>query len=77
MKYLREAKKQKATVAELLFESRRKMSGMKMTYKKDHAGETEQRVYVLDEEKRHELEEIVERLKSYDPARVKRKENES
>ena len=77
MEYLREAKKQKVTVAELLFESRRKMSGMKLTYRKDRSEEPEQRVFVVDEEKRHELDEIEERLKSYDPARVKRKEHAS
>ncbi len=77
MGYLREARKQKITVAELLFESRSKMSGMKKTYRKDRSGEPEQRVFVVDEEKRQELEEMDERLKSYDPARVKRKEHES
>ncbi len=71
-----EAKKQRVTVAELVFESRRKMSGTNLTYRKDRSGETEQRVFVVDEEKRQELEELDERLKTYDPARVKRKENE-
>jgi len=37
------------------------------------SGETEQRVFELDEEKRHELEEIDERLKTYDRARATKK----
>ena len=72
MEYRREAKNQRVTVVELLFESRKRMSKMDLTYRKDRSGEIEQRVFVLDEEKRHELEEIDERLKNYDPARIKR-----
>jgi len=30
-------------------------------------------VFVVDEEQLHELEELDERLKTYDPARIKRK----
>ena len=77
MKYLREAKKRRITVAALVFESRKRMSKMGLTYKKDRSEETEQRVFELDEAERHELDEIDKRLKTYDPARVKRKEHES
>ena len=45
-----------------------------LTYERDQTTEHTQKVFVLDEEERHELEEIDERLKSYDPARVKRRE---
>jgi hypothetical protein len=77
MQCYREAKKQGLTVSELLFESRKRMSRMNLTYEPDRSGEIKQRVFLVDEEKRHELEEIDERLKTYDPARVKRKEHES
>jgi hypothetical protein len=73
MKYLREARKQGSTVTKLLFDSRKRMSKMDLTYKKDRSGETEQRVFVVDEEKRQELDELDERLKTYDPVRVKRR----
>jgi hypothetical protein len=71
------AKKRRITVAELVFDSRKRMSQMGLTYKKDRSEGTEQRVFELDEEERHELDEIDKRLKTYDPARVKRKEHES
>lgn len=53
------------------------MSKMDLTCKKVRSGEAKQRVFVLNEEGRHELKEIEKRLKRYDPARVKRKEHES
>ena len=74
MEYYRKAKKRGVTVAELLFEARKKMLSLNLTYERDQANEPVQKVFVLDEEERHELEEIDERLKSYDPARVKRRE---
>ena len=74
MEYYRKAKKRGVTVAELLFEARNKMLNMNLTYERDKTTEHTKKVFVLDEVKRHELEEIDERLKSYDPARVKRRE---
>ena len=68
--------KKKITVAELLFESRKKMLLMDLIYKKGPK-EDEQRIFELDEEKRREMDEMSERLKTYDPARVKRREHES
>ena len=44
-----------------------------LTYRRASASKLDQRVYIIDEEKRQELEEIDERLKSLDPARIKRK----
>ena len=74
MEYYRKAKKRGVIVAELLFEARKKMLSMNLTYERDQTTEHTQKVFVLDEGERHELEEIDERLKSYDPARVKRRE---
>jgi len=71
MEYYRKAKKRGVTVTEFLFEARKKMLNMNPTYERDQTTEHTQKVFVLDEGKRHELEEIDERLKSYDPARVK------
>jgi hypothetical protein len=76
MEYLQEAMKEKITVAELLFESRKKMLLMDLIYKKGPK-EDEQRIFELDEEKRREMDEMSERLKTYDPARAKRREHES
>ena len=42
------------------------MLNMSLTYERDQANEPAQKVFVLDEWKRHELEEIDERLKSYE-----------
>jgi len=74
MEYYREAKKRGVTVAELLFEARNKMLNVNLTYERDQTTEHTQKIFVLDEEELHELEEIDERLKSYDPARVKRRD---
>jgi hypothetical protein len=49
---------------------------MDLIYKKGPK-EDEQRIFELDEEKRREMDEMSERLKTYDPARAKRREHES
>lgn len=73
MRYYREARKRGLTVIECLFESRRNMLAKDLSGKRVGSSEPTKRVFVVDEEKRQELEEINERLKSLDPARVKRK----
>ncbi len=73
MEYYRKAKKRGITVTELLFETRKKMLDMNLSYERGSPGENEQRVFVVDEEQLRELEELDERLKTYDPARVKRR----
>ena len=73
MKNYQEARKQGVSVTEFLFETRRKMVDKDLTYRRASASKHDQRVFVIDEEKRQELEEIDERLKSLDPARIKRK----
>ena len=74
MEYYREAKKRGVTVTELLFETRKKMLHMDHSYERDRSIEPMQKVFVVDQEQLHELEEIDERLKTYDPARVKRRD---
>ena len=69
----RKAKKQGITVTELLFETRKSMLDMNLSYERGSPGDNEPKVFVVDEEQLHELEEIDERLKTYDPARVKRR----
>jgi len=73
MEHYRKAKKRGMTVTELLFETRKKMLSMNLSYERGSAGDYEQRVFVVDEEQLRELEELDERLKTYDPARIKRK----
>jgi len=73
MEYLRTAQSQRITVAEMLFNYRRVMIGRKLVYKRDSGKKDLNRIFVVDEEQRKELEELDERMKSYDPARVKRK----
>ena len=73
MEYLRTAQRQRITVAEMLFNYRRAMIGRKLVYNRDSGKKDLNRIFVVNEEKRKELEEIDERMKSYDPARVKRK----
>ena len=73
MEYYRKAKRRGITVTELLFETRKKMLDMNLSYERDGPRENEQRLFVVDEEQLRELEEIDERLKTYDPARVKRR----
>ena len=48
------------------------MLNMNLTHERDKTTEHMQKVFVLDDKERHELEEIDERLKSYDPARAAR-----
>lgn len=64
----------RVAVTELLFETRKKMLHMDLSYERDRSIEPEQKVFVVDQEQLHELEEIDERLKTYDPARQKRGE---
>ena len=73
MRYYREARKRGLTVIEYLFESRRNMLGKDLSGKRTGSSEPPQRVFIVDEAKRQELEEIDERLKSLDPARIRRK----
>ncbi len=73
MEHYRKAKKRGITVTELLFETRKKMLDMNLLYERGSPGDNEQRVFVVDEEQLRELEELDERLKTYDPARVKRR----
>ena len=73
MNNYREARKRGVSVTEFLFETRRTMMDKDLTYRRASASKLDQRVYIIDEEKRQELEEIDERLKSLDPARIKRK----
>ena len=73
LEYLREAKKRRVTVEEILFESRKKMLDKKLEYERDPSREIPEKVYIFDQEKLRELAEIDKRLKTYDPARVKRR----
>jgi hypothetical protein len=57
-------------VAELLFEKRRALLSKKT--EKGPTGTKSKEIFVIDEEQRRELEEMDERLKLTDPARVKR-----
>jgi len=72
MEYYRKAKRELVTVSEILFDSRKAMIDMKLVYERNPDRNDLVKVFVVDE-KRKELEEIDERLKSYDPARVKRR----
>lgn len=76
MEYYREAKKRGITVTEFLFETRKKMLNMDLSYERDRSLEHVQRVFVINEDQLHELEEIDERLKTYDPARQKRRDKQ-
>ena len=76
MEHYRKAKKRGITVTELLFETRKKMLDMNLSYERGSPGDNEQRVFVVDEEQLRELEELDERLKTYDPARVKRRDKQ-
>lgn len=73
MEYYRKAERRSVTVADVLFDSRKARIDMKLVYERDPGRNDLDKVFVVDEEKRKELEEMDERLKSYDPARVKRK----
>ena len=73
MEHYKKAKKRGITVAELLFETRKKMLNVSLSYERGDPGENEQKLFVIDEEKHRELDQIDERLKTYDPARVKRR----
>jgi hypothetical protein len=70
IKYYKQAKKKGITVAELLFEKRRTLLS-KRTEKRP-TGTKPKEIFVIDEEQRRELEEMDDRLKLTDPARVKR-----
>ena len=72
MKCYKDAKKKGISVAEHLFESRKRLLNVKLRYEKDHSREQAQRIFVIDEEKTQLIKELEERLKTYDPARIKR-----
>jgi hypothetical protein len=70
IKYYRQARKKGITVAELLFDKRRALMSKKT--EKGPTGSKSKEIFVIDEEQRRELEEMDERLKLTDPARLKR-----
>jgi hypothetical protein len=72
MKCYKDAKKQGLSVAEHIFESRKRLLNVKLHYEKDNSGEQTPRIFVIDEEKTQLIKELEERLKTYDPARIKR-----
>ena len=57
MEHYRKAKKRGITVTELLFETRKSMLDMNLSYERGSPGDNEQRVFVVDEEHLRELEE--------------------
>ena len=72
MRYYKMAKKEGVTVAEYLFEMRRELQSKKLSQVKEPDQGKPEKISVVDQEKRRELEEMDERLKTLDPARVKR-----
>ena len=72
MRYYKMAKKAGVTVAEYLFEMRREMQSKQLSRERNPDQERPEKISVVDPEKRRELEEMDERLKTLDPARVKR-----
>ena len=70
LNYYHEAKKKRMTVAELLFEKQRKTLKLDISLPKKKKEPIE--IFVIDEDKRKELNELDERLKLIDPARVKK-----
>jgi len=72
MRYYKMAKKEGVTVAEYLFDMRREVQSKKLSKERDPDQEKTEKISVIDPEKRRELEEMDERLKTHDPARIKR-----
>jgi len=72
MRYYKMAKKEGVTVAEYLFDMRRELQSKKLSKERDPDQEKPEKISVIDPEKRKELEEMDERLKTHDPARIKR-----
>lgn len=72
MRYYHEARKKRVSVAELLFEKKSEMMSKRIVIEKDASMPLDERVFVIDEEKRRELIEMGERLKRDDPARRRR-----
>ena len=72
LKYLKESRKKKITVAEIIYSHRSSLVGKELSMKKDDERSYPHEVYVVDADERRELEEISERLKRDDPARRKR-----
>ena len=72
LKYLKESRKKKITVAEIIFSHRSTLVGKELSMEKDDERPYPHEVYIVDAEERKELEEISERLKRDDPARRKR-----
>ena len=72
MKYIKEAKKKRMTVKELVFEKRKEMLSKNIEFVNDPGRPLTERVSIIDEVKRKELKEMDKRLKQIDPARVKR-----
>lgn len=72
MEYYKRAKKKGVSVAEIIFNFRREMLNKRLEVKRDSSKLIPERVFIVDEKKRKELEEMNKRLTKYDPARVKR-----
>lgn len=73
-KYLKESRKRKITVTEVIFCHRSSLVGKELSIEKNGERPLPHEVYVVDLDKRRELEEISERLKRDDPARRKREQ---
>ena len=71
MSYHTEARKQRKTVPELLFNKQRKTLEIEQTRKHQNRKPPENPVYTVDEKQKQELKEIEERLKTQDPLRRK------
>ena len=74
LKYVKESRKKKVTVAEVIFSHRSSLVGKELSMEKDDERPLPHEVYVVDADERRELEEISERLKRDDPARRKREQ---
>ena len=72
MRYYKMAKKEGVTVAEYLFDMRKDFQSKKLSKERDPNQEKPEKISIVDPEKRKELEEMDERLKTHDPARIKR-----
>jgi len=74
LKYMKESRKKKITVAEVIFSHRSSLVGKIISMEKDGERPLPHEVYVVDVEEKRILEEISERLKRDDPARRKREQ---
>jgi len=72
LNYLKESRKKKITVAEVIFSHRRSLVGKELHIEKDGERPYPNKVYVVNVDEKRILDEISERLKRDDPARRKR-----